>query len=175
MIDMVPVYPDKLSAHVAATNLANQIRNDLIDTVYHAWEHMLGKKVLKADGSRAKAADIPLTIDLERYGLKLGDCHIWLDFRSGYSVRYSLWVDVHYTYMSSAWGEHEAEERESHVRHETTLHIGEIKNQILVKIEKPPLFRTDYSVETVLNARKELKELQIVEHEIKSRIAHFGY
>lgn len=171
---MVPVYPDKLSAHVAASNLANQIRNDLIDTAYHAWEHMLGKKVLKADGSRAKAADIPLTINLERYGLKLGDCHIWLDLRSGYSVRYSLWVDVHYTYNVVPWGDTEEIERESHVRHETALNIGDIKNQILTKIEKPPLFRTDYIADVVLNARKELRVLQEQEHEIKSRIAHFG-
>jgi len=60
------------------------------------------------------------------------------------------------------------------VRHETTLHIGEIKNRILVKIEKPPLFRTDYSVDVVLNARKELRALQEAEREIKSRIGHFG-
>lgn len=170
---MVPVYPDKLSAHVAATNLVNQIRNDLIDTAYHAWEHMLGKKVLKADGWRTKAADIPLTIDREKYGLGQHDYHMWAEF-SSCSIRYSLWVDVHYNYMSSAWGNQEAEERESHMRHETTLHIGEVENQILVKIEKPPLFRTNYSVEVVLNARKELRALQEAEREIKSRIGHFG-
>lgn len=171
---MVLVYPDKLSAHVAATNLANQIRNDLIDTAYSSWEHMLGKKVLKADGCRTKAADIPLTIDFERYGLKQEDCCIWLDYQSSYSIRYRLWVDVHYTYMSFAWGEQEAEERQSHMRYETGLYIGDVKDKILIKIEKPPLSRIDYRTETVIQARNELRALQEVEREIRTRIAHFG-
>lgn len=170
---MVPVYPDKLSAHVAATNLANQIRNDLIDTAYHAWEHMLGKKVLKADGWRTKAADIPLTIDHEKYGLGQHDYRVWADF-SPYSIRYSLWVDVHYNYMVPAWGEREAEERQSHITSEAVLIVGSVEKGILVKIEKQPLLRTDYSVDVVLAARKELRELQEKEREIKSRIGHFG-
>lgn len=170
---MVPVYPDKLSAHVAASNLVNQIRNDMAVSVYETWSHMLGKKVLKADNSRTKAADIRFTIDHEKYGLGQHDCHMWADF-SSYSLRYSLYVDVNYTYSMVPWGDTEETERQSHVRCEASLYVGEIKNRVLANIQSPTMLRTDYSVDVVLKARKELQALKEVEAEIKSRIAHFG-
>lgn len=173
---MVPVYPNKLSAHVAASNLVNQIRNDLIRPVYEAWSNMLGRKVLKADGDLTKEAkSIKVGIDCEKYGLLKGNCHMWLDGRSSsHSVRYTLWVDVHYSYMSGGWGEIEPEERQSHMKAESSLIIGKVENRKLVNIETPPVFRTDYSVQQVLQARKELKEIEEKVREIKSRICHFG-
>lgn len=173
---MVPVYPDKLSAHVAASNLVNTIHNDLIEVAYNLWTSMLGKKVLKVDNTFTKQVkELQLTIDHERYGLRQGDCHLYLENGYRHSVRYKMWVDVHYSYTHRYWGSDLQDElRESHIRCEARLTIGDIKNSILTEVRKSVPYRTNYSADVVLQARKELKELQEVEREIKSRIGHFG-
>lgn len=142
---------NKLTAKIEAVNTANACANKLYDALSAFFIPLIGEKILKADGNL-----------LERYN-KI-PIPSWETLSIG--VRN---LSSKYTLM---WGIH-ANSPVPHASFTTYIHLGEIQDGKLVKINPKPKLVSDYTVGEVLNRMEVLRLAQRMVVQAKDNLLPF--
>lgn len=144
-----------LAAKVAGQNKVNAAANQYERQLIEAFRPFIGTKILINGGSLAARVKphIPKASNVFR---------CWLS-SSTYSFRYEMDVCEHFTNGDGC------------TYRKASVYVGDLDGHNLKSVsEKPQTRRTDYTVEEVLNLRKELRAAKDHVSAIESKLATFG-
>ncbi len=139
---------------MTATKTDLEIKVDLVNRVHtlcngykpvliDAMRPFVGQKIVKADGSLTAKARAALDAV---FTAAPTDCHVYYD-----ASHCSLWVEIK---------GHENGERYT-IYHKGAILIGYVTNQELAELKPDPCgYRTDYTADEVLKARKRIDDLE---------------
>lgn len=119
---------------VKAVNRANKWANELHETLHTVLVPFVGKKILRVDG--AFTANVKAVVPSLPYD----------NTRSTYwgNTKYSVYLHVKVC---------EAVPPGTCVYHDTAIHLGELRDDVLVSVSSPTTRRTEWTVAEVLSKR----------------------
>lgn len=131
---------EKLTGRVAAINLAHSECNRLYPLLREFFLPYVGQKILKADGKLfSKIADNLEGIVLFDYSKHTSIYRLTSNYSLAWTVKTDAFVPP-----------------QSCVYHEQTIYVGSLDGSVLTTLtEFQEEFRTDYTVEEILNKREE--------------------
>lgn len=142
----------KLAAKVAATNRANKNALALYAAFAAAAKPFIGQKIFKADGeltAKFKAALPSFPFHFYRY-------------TSNYSLVYIA------KESENIEGGHGC------IYAEASAYIGDMTNGVLVKLLDAPNLRTDFTVEEISKARKDVESAKRIVSNLEGKLCGFG-
>lgn len=144
-----------LKAKVIATNRVNKAQNELVLILAEKLKPFIGKKVMKANGTRTKAiAELIPTGDVNGCWLwPYSSSHSWLSF--------GLKTSEHYAEFTVVYAE-------------TVFSIGKVENGILTELVAVEPLRTDYTVEEIEQKRKLAQDLAEQTRQAEYACSPFG-
>ena len=146
-----------LEAKVTAANKTRTCAKAVFHLLAPIFLPFVGQKILKKEGGLLK---------------KLYDMVEQLNLSSEQSLsiyRYSSSYSLAWTVQSCVIDE------KGHARYDSvTVYIGKLDHGTLVEMEKPPSFKTDFTVEQVLKGREELKKAKELVSKAEEKIYPFG-
>jgi len=153
-----------LLTQIKAENAVNTLIKARAPRLFEAAKGLVGKQILKADGSLRKDAlavlDVPTFPD--RHDM------IYLS-RSSSSLAF--------TFKASAWTKNEREHMSDHCSYsETTVYIGDMQNGLLESLEEfdPSDYKSDYDLETIKDLRAKCEEARKAYEQARSDCNPFG-
>jgi hypothetical protein len=161
------MFTTRLSARVAARNLANKTANEFAPQLVAFLKPYMGKKVRKADGW-TKAIEAAM----KEVGISFpytNEIRITRESYSNDSLRFTVSVSELY---KPSWCDKTGP---SSLREEASLYIGKTdSNGVLIELkEEQGLRRTDYTEEQILTAREAVKRAEEALSEAKQGLCGF--
>ena len=154
-------YKTHLEAKVGARNQVNRDALSFYPAAIDALRPFLGRKVLNQGHVKSAklVADLP----------KFSNTPVLSVYYSANSYGITLEVKVCVSY------EDRFGQQGSACYAEQSIFLGEIDHHILTKFSPPVTgLRTDYTVEEIVQARKELKAARDAMHHAEHKVCHFG-
>ena len=154
-------YKTSLEAKVGARNQVNRAAQSFYPAAIEALRPFIGQKVLNQ--GHVKSAKLVAALP------KFSDTPaISVYFKTGaYGISMEVKVCVSYENRSGEQG--------SACYAEQSIFLGEIYNHTLTKLSPAPTgLRTDYTVEEIVQARKELTAARNAMHHAEHKVCHFG-
>jgi hypothetical protein len=145
---------DILEARIKAANKANQIGNDLYQQITKALRPFINQRIVKADGSLtikaiSKMPALPNTPNLRVY-----------QHKSNSSLAWTIYVSEPISVGS--------------VSHEVTLYVAELSGDVLLAFHPMEPWKTDYTIEEVINNRAAYAEAKRKANDLLNRLHPFG-
>lgn len=119
---------------VKAVNRANKWANELNETLHKLLVPFIGKKVVRADGILTANVKAVLPVFINTYD----ESACWSN------TEYSIGLRIRLREYSP--------QREC-INHDESIYLGELRDQVLVRVLKPTIRRTDWTVAEVLGKR----------------------
>lgn len=144
----------QLQAKIEARNIVNAEHNRLLPLMRAAFAPLVGKKVLKVDGTLLGTLKdvVPACSPVILNSYKLG---------SNYSLAFVVRACVSDTGNVCAYDE-------------ATIYVGNLNGQNLESLIEPQYLPTGYTEQQILDARKAVKEAKEVLSRAESKLASFG-
>lgn len=153
-------YETHLQAKVETRNRVNRITLSLIPSCLEALRPFVGQKVLNQGyvKSAKLVAALPFSSTLAlHYYISANQYGITLNVKAC-----SVYKNRHGEYGSGCYAEQ-------------SVHLADVDGYVLKELnEVTPTFRTDYTVEEVIQARKELREAEAALSHAQSKLFYFG-
>jgi hypothetical protein len=154
---------ERLAAKVRAVNAANKIANELYLLLKTNFEPLLGKPILKQDGSLLAKYD------------HLKPAHDFMRGENAGQVIYRL-----SSKYSLAWCVKTCEQIEGTctcLYHEVVVYVGDLTGTVLAKMSNPQhdhKRRTDYTAEEIIGLREKYEAAKKVADDAQSALYPFG-
>ena len=149
---------NSLVAKVKAVNMANDYAPKLYEILSRVFTPLVGKAILKADGSLLAKFNKQLPEFPNGSGFGL----VVYRFQSSYSLGWIVKSCVNLTTGVSC------------VYHETPVYVGELSGSTLTRISDPQKLRRDYTVGEIMKKREALEAAKREMSNIKSSLYPFG-
>ncbi len=165
---MLPVFPDALSARVAAQNRANWLAMRLHADLIERYRPFLGQKIIK-NGNGWPQLTKKVAAAIGEIADEPG-AHVTLVSRQ-YTLRYEVRVSRDYVIRE---GQILASQGTRTASAAAGVWIGSLEGDILAKLGDSPVLRENYSADEVRRLRAEYNELRDKASAAKSALEPFG-